>query len=166
MNVADIRELVDYYYWATRRVLEMLDGITAEQYTKDMGNSFPSIQATAGHLQFAEAVWMGRLRGQTHQGPNPELHETVGALRARWAELEESYRGYVAGLTDEALHKPFLGLGPGGKEYTYTPAVVIQQVTNHGLYHRGQIVTLLRQQGVKPTQTDMILYYRITTGQA
>jgi uncharacterized damage-inducible protein DinB len=31
---------------------------------------------------------------------------------------------------------------------------------NHGTYHRGQVATLLRQLGVQPPQTDLILYYR------
>ena len=31
---------------------------------------------------------------------------------------------------------------------------------NHSSYHRGQIVTFLRQLGATPPSTDLILYYR------
>jgi uncharacterized damage-inducible protein DinB len=31
---------------------------------------------------------------------------------------------------------------------------------NHSSYHRGQIVTFLRQLGTPPPSTDLILYYR------
>jgi uncharacterized damage-inducible protein DinB len=31
---------------------------------------------------------------------------------------------------------------------------------NHSSYHRGQIVTFLRQLGASPPSTDLILYYR------
>jgi uncharacterized damage-inducible protein DinB len=33
---------------------------------------------------------------------------------------------------------------------------------NHSTYHRGQIVTMLRQLGAKPPTTDLILFYRET----
>jgi len=31
---------------------------------------------------------------------------------------------------------------------------------DHSSYHRGQIITLLRQLGVKPPSTGLILFYR------
>jgi len=37
---------------------------------------------------------------------------------------------------------------------------MMQHLVNHATYHRGQIVTMLRQLGVKPTNTDMIFYFR------
>jgi uncharacterized damage-inducible protein DinB len=36
----------------------------------------------------------------------------------------------------------------------------IQHVLFHSMYHRGQVVTLLRQLGEVPPQTDLIAYYR------
>ena len=37
---------------------------------------------------------------------------------------------------------------------------MMQHLVNHGSYHRGQIATLLRQLGAKPTSTDLIAFYR------
>ena len=38
---------------------------------------------------------------------------------------------------------------------------MLQHVVNHGTYHRGQITTMLRQQGVAPPKsTDLITFYR------
>ena len=36
----------------------------------------------------------------------------------------------------------------------------LQHVVNHSSYHRGQVVTLLRQLGVDPIGTDLIAFYR------
>jgi uncharacterized damage-inducible protein DinB len=33
---------------------------------------------------------------------------------------------------------------------------------NHGTYHRGQIVTMLRQLGAEPIATDFITFVRTT----
>ena len=36
----------------------------------------------------------------------------------------------------------------------------LQHVVNHGTYHRGQVVTMLRQLGAEALTTDLIAYYR------
>ena len=50
MKSRDVRTLIDYHYWARDRMLEALDALTPEQYTRPMGNSFPSIRDTAVHI--------------------------------------------------------------------------------------------------------------------
>jgi uncharacterized damage-inducible protein DinB len=37
---------------------------------------------------------------------------------------------------------------------------MIQHVVDHSSYHRGQIVTMLRQFGVTPPSTGLIRFYR------
>ncbi|HEU5394788.1 MAG TPA: DinB family protein [Candidatus Methylomirabilis sp.] len=41
----------------------------------------------------------------------------------------------------------------------------MQHVVNHSTYHRGQVITMLRQLGAKPVATDLIAYYRQQAGQ-
>ena len=36
---------------------------------------------------------------------------------------------------------------------------IVMHVVNHGTLHRGQIVGMLRQLGVKPPSTDIVFYY-------
>ena len=36
---------------------------------------------------------------------------------------------------------------------------IVMHVVNHGTLHRGQIVGMLRQLGVKPPATDIVFYY-------
>jgi uncharacterized damage-inducible protein DinB len=39
---------------------------------------------------------------------------------------------------------------------------MVQHVVNHASYHRGQVVTMLRQLGAAPPKPmDLIAYYRI-----
>jgi uncharacterized damage-inducible protein DinB len=40
---------------------------------------------------------------------------------------------------------------------------MIQHVVDHSSYHRGQIVTMLRQLGVTPPSTGMMRFYRDTS---
>jgi len=45
-------------------------------------------------------------------------------------------------------------------EYVHSFRQMFRHFINHSSYHRGQIVTFLRQLGTKPPSTDLILYYR------
>jgi uncharacterized damage-inducible protein DinB len=47
-----------------------------------------------------------------------------------------------------------------GGEYVHSYRQMFRHVVNHSSYHRGQVVTMMRQAGVKPPSTDLILFYR------
>jgi len=42
----------------------------------------------------------------------------------------------------------------------------LQQLVNHGSYHRGQVAMMLRQLGSKAGSTDLIAFYRERQAQA
>ena len=46
MNPDDLRRLLDYHYWARDRMLEAVDRLPPDQFTRNMGNSFRSIRDT------------------------------------------------------------------------------------------------------------------------
>ena len=50
MTLQDLRTLLDFHYWARDRILAAVRGLTAEQFTRDMGSSFPSVRDTLVHL--------------------------------------------------------------------------------------------------------------------
>jgi uncharacterized damage-inducible protein DinB len=47
-----------------------------------------------------------------------------------------------------------------GEEFSNPLWQILHHYTNHGSYHRGQVVTMLRQLGAKPASTNMIELYR------
>ena len=57
MTAQDARLLVDYHYWARDRLLQAVEPLTPEQYTRDMGNSFRSVRDTVVHIYSGEWVW-------------------------------------------------------------------------------------------------------------
>ena len=63
MNVADLKTMLDYHYWARDRMFDALDPLTAEQVNRDMGNSFKTIRDTVTHLYAAEWAWYSRWQG-------------------------------------------------------------------------------------------------------
>ena len=50
MNHKYLNELLDYHYWAQERVFEAVEPLSLEQFTRDLGNSFPSVRDTLSRL--------------------------------------------------------------------------------------------------------------------
>jgi uncharacterized damage-inducible protein DinB len=73
-------------------------------------------------------------------------------LQARWEAWAEA-----ANDAEIARQVPFKSRFAGDAGL---PAwQIVMHVVNHGTLHRGQIVSMLRQFGVKPPATDIVFYY-------
>ena len=70
-------------------------------------------------------------------------------------------RPFVEKLGDAGINGLFAYRLPNGAEGQVTYAQSLQHVVNHSAYHRGQVVTMLRQLGAKPPESmDMVRFYR------
>jgi uncharacterized damage-inducible protein DinB len=166
MDLADLRTMLDYHYWARDRMLDALDALTPEQFTRDLGSSFKSIRDTAAHTYAAEWAWYMRWQGQSPKAMLPlDQFPDVAALRAAWTAHETNVRAFVESLGDEGAGRvidyTLLNGSPGS-----TPIwQMVQHMVNHVSYHRGQVTTMLRQIGAAPAKSmDMIAFYRMGLG--
>jgi uncharacterized damage-inducible protein DinB len=153
--------LVDFHYWARDRVLAAVAALDSEQYARPLGSSFSSVRDTLNHLYFAEWVWYRRWHGESPRGmPSVDLPD-LATLRATWSEHEAKLRAFVRGLDEAGVARVLdytLFSGQAGSSPMWQMVV---HLVNHGSYHRGQVVTLLRQLGAKPPQsTDLITFFR------
>ncbi|HVB11399.1 MAG TPA: DinB family protein [Bacillota bacterium] len=148
------RYLVDYHYWASHRLLDVVEGLTGEQFAREVGGGFPSVQKTLSHLIDAEGFYLYVL-GQ-ERPPRLTAADPVDGAAARglWAERERLMAAYAAALDDAACERPFQD--PRGFETS--PALVLVQMVNHGTHHRGQITTMLRQVGAVPQSMELLMY--------
>jgi uncharacterized damage-inducible protein DinB len=71
-----LRELFDYNYWARDRQFEACAALTAEEFRRPLGNSFPSLRDTLVHLVGVEVVWLERCIGEYAPGvPSRRRHD-------------------------------------------------------------------------------------------
>jgi len=162
VNHRDISLLVDYHYWARDRMLEAVGRLDAEQYTRDLGNSFKSVRDTLVHLYAAEWVWYSRWQGRSPTAMLPaDAFPDLPALRAAWTDMEGKIRTLVAAMSEDGLARVIdykLMSGTAGASPFWQ---MLQHVVNHGSYHRGQVTTMLRQLGATPPKSlDLIAFYR------
>lgn len=165
MNREDILTLYDYNAWANARVLDATAGLPAEQFLRDLKNSFPSVRDTLAHILGAEWIWLRRWRGETPAAlPQASDFPTVQSLRDRFAALEQERRGFLEALSDDRLQAPFSYRDIAGKSHNLRLIQSLQHVVNHGTYHRGQVTTLLRQLGGTAVSTDLARFYLERSG--
>jgi uncharacterized damage-inducible protein DinB len=162
VNIQDLRILLDYHYWARDRVLKALEQVTPEEFTRELGSSFTSIQETLVHVYSAEWAWHQRWIGQSPTAQmSKDAFPDVAAVKQAWAKTEADIRGFLEsfgedGVTNILDYKTLAG--DAAKSAFWE---MLQHVVNHGSYHRGQLVTLLRQLGHKaPESMDLIRFHR------
>ena len=166
MKHAELRTLLDYHYWARDRIVAAVATLTPEQFTKDLGSSFPSVRDTLAHMVGAETAWLLRWQGESPSALLPASQfPNAATVKKTWSALEKKLRAYFDHLGEQGINKvisyKLLNGTPGASPFWQ----MLQHVVNHASYHRGQVVTLLRQLGAQPPKSvDLIAFYREKAG--
>ena len=158
MTHEEVTDLFQFDQWATGKILEAVAALSREQYERDLGSSFGGIRGTLLHLYSAARNWLARWKGREPAGVvTAEEVSTLSALVEHWNRLTEERDEFLRSLSQEQLVQPLSDRDAKGSELLYRQ---MQHVVNHASYHRGQVVTMLRQLGIQPPSTDLIRYYR------
>jgi uncharacterized damage-inducible protein DinB len=162
MTRAEVQTLIDYNYWARDRLLEAVDHVSPEQFTRDLGSSFRSVRDTLAHLHAAEWIWYRRWIGESPTSlPPADRFSDTAAVRAAWRDIEAQIRAYFSPLDERALERVIEYRSTAGVPGASPLWQMLQHVVNHSTYHRGQVTTMLRQLGLAPPQAmDLIAFYR------
>jgi uncharacterized damage-inducible protein DinB len=134
-----------YDAWANEQTLRSLPpGEGAER----------SLQLMA-HIVAAEWLWLGRIKLWKQTSPvwpewtRQECEAQAGKLPPLWQDLIRGMR--PAGFDQTASYT-----NSKGEPWTSALGDVLTHVLLHSAYHRGQIATDLRAEGLTPAYTDYI----------
>ena len=152
---------LQYHRWATSQVAEECLKLPADMLVKDMKGSFPSIYDYLAHVYQADSIWLDRLR-ESPIGTR-EDYAAPGCtwdLRDAWLGVIDRMIAWAEELNEsdwevERSYKTMAGMPMKSPNWQ-----MILHIVNHGTHHRGQIVNIFRQLGVKPMNLDLIGYYR------
>jgi uncharacterized damage-inducible protein DinB len=157
-----LQQYAAYNLWANKVITDKINQLPEDIIQKEMKSSFISIYKTVVHLMDVESVWWQRLKlqeqvewpGKNFNGNFKELSEQLLSLSKQWQE-------WVANAKEVNFEHVF-GYYNSRKEYFKQPVYeILLQVFNHQTYHRGQLVTMMREQGVeKIPGTDFIIFFR------
>ncbi len=114
------------------------------------------ISALASHTLNAHHIWNHRIFG-------------VAPALSVWQELEieylqkinsENYEHSLEIIQLKELSEKINYSNSKGQKFTNSVAEILFHIINHSTYHRGQLISLLKIEGVEPLITDYIFYKR------
>jgi len=155
VRVVDVRELVEFNYWANERVLRACESLTSEQW---VSREVASTRTLRGGLVHAlDTEWSWRLRlcdpgGAGGEEMREEDFPTVGSLQEAWSRDAEEMRGWVATLSDDDL----AGLikVPWGPEFPMWR--LLFHLLSHSTQQRTEASVLLTGLGHSPGDIEFL----------
>jgi uncharacterized damage-inducible protein DinB len=160
VEITDIRRLYEYLFWAHDRMMVAVSRLSQEEFTRDMGSSFPSIRDTLVHVMSVEWLSLSRWHGVFPDTMlDPEAFPTFAALEQRWDSIRRELKGYLGRVHKEHLNNLYIYRDLQGDEVRLPLYATLLQLINHHNYHRGQVTTLLRQLGHTPIETGLYRFY-------
>jgi len=152
-------DLMDYDRWANALVLEAASRLTAEQLLRPLGSSFGSVRDTLVHTLWAEWLWLERWEGRSPRDVfDPASYPDVPAIGDRWADVEARRSALLARLVPGMERRRQSYVNARGERWEYTLGEMMQHLLMHSAYHRGQVVTMLRQLEAAVPTTDYLVY--------
>jgi uncharacterized damage-inducible protein DinB len=153
------KTMAAYNRWMNDRIYAACAKLSDEQRKRDMGAFFKSIHGTLNHILLGDRLWFGRFTGVPFavQALNQELYADFAELRAQRSKTDEDIIAWVNSLSGSEFAGQMSYMSTVNPQpRTYPFWVAVTQLFNHQTHHRGQVTTLLMQQGIDPGVTDLI----------
>jgi uncharacterized damage-inducible protein DinB len=157
-----IADMAGYNVWAHRRITDVIVNLEEELTQQLIPGSFPNLYSTVLHMWDAESIWWQRIKLHERlvipsEAFNPSMKEVINGLIAQAQQWEEFARS-----ANEVSLTHVIAFQNSKKELFKQPVwQVMMHVFNHGTYHRGQCIQMLRAlEQEKLPATDFIVYTR------
>lgn len=145
--------LMQFKQWAHAGLYEVaskdFDRLDAEDSTV--------LRRILDHILVVDRIFQNHLQGRSNGFGAPRSDELpdIRSLAGTAREVDDWYVSHVASLApsdfDQALEFTFTS----GKPARMTRGEIIQHVSEHGSYHRGQAGVILQKNGIKPNDDRM-----------
>jgi uncharacterized damage-inducible protein DinB len=153
---------LQYNTWANSKFAEFLSSIDNGVLDHENSSSFSSIFKTVVHIWDAQVVWYRRLEGVSLRAfPSSSFAGTKKDALEGLVQSSEDFDRFIQLQAPDFLNTMLTYQNIKGDTFTDAVEDILFHVVNHSTYHRGQIITMLREAGVTNlVSTDLILYLR------
>lgn len=141
--------LIQYFHftrWANNLVISALNDL--ERIDK--------AEYLLSHILNAHRIWNSRALGEQ---PEVLAFDSVGRSMCDSVD-RENYHRTLQILSDSKATDTITYVDTEDNEYETTIQDIFLHVANHSTHHRGQLVSLIREHGVKPPTTDYVAWER------
>ncbi len=157
-----LKQYAAYNNWASQRILDVILALPEEKQIAGVASSYPSLYKTVFHMWDAESIWWQRLKLQEHIiRPSENEKATMQDVATGLLQQSRQWEEWVSGASDLSLDHVFQYQNTKREVFKMPVYQMVHHVFNHGTYHRGQLITILRQLGAdKLPGTDFSLWTR------
>ncbi|MDB5281048.1 MAG: hypothetical protein JWO06_123 [Bacteroidota bacterium] len=157
-----IHKQLQYNAWANGKIVEILANADDKIFDTELKSSFPTIRKTLLHVWDAQTIWFTRMKGgETKTWPSENFKGSKAELLQNLVTSSNDIADFIAGKDNTYLESKIYYKNMKGLEFSTPVEEILFHVVNHGTFHRGQIITMLRELGYDkfPAQ-DLIAYLR------
>ncbi len=157
-----LQQYSSYNVWANEIITGKISQLPAAILYNEMNSSFGSIYKTVVHLMDVESIWWQRLKLQKHMvWPGVNYDESFEILSKDLLNLSMQWSEWVQDANEINLTHIFEYTNSKKKSFRQPVYEMLLHLFNHQAFHRGQIITMMRQNEVeKIPATDFIVYSR------
>ena len=151
-----------YNLWANQKIAETIKTLSEEKSSAEIISSFSSIQKTLSHMLDAESIWWQRIKLAEHvEVPSVKFERNTDELIKELLRSSQQWNEWVHDANEPNLTHVIAYYNLKKEHFKQVINEILMHLFNHQTYHRGQIVTMLRQLGVdKIPSTDFITFTR------
>ena len=159
-----LRNYTKYNIWANERICEVLGKLDPALLDKELTSSLKTLRKTIYHIWDAETIWHKRLNGKSLSGwPSESFKGDFAEFQTQFLGVSGNFFMYVLNKDKTQLKQELTYKNMEGKKFTHKITNIILHCINHSTFHRGQIITMLRNLGVTELpSTDYIAFLRET----
>jgi uncharacterized damage-inducible protein DinB len=158
-----LKQHLEYNHWANGKIADFLLKADENIFDAEVKSSFPSLRKTVYHIWDAEILWFQRLNGESLlKWPSDNFTGTKEEALKAFVAHSAQFAQFIASKDASYYESIVTYKNTSGIEYKTAVDGIIMHVVNHGCFHRGQIVTMLRTLGfTELSSTDLIIYLRL-----
>jgi uncharacterized damage-inducible protein DinB len=155
-------QLAGYHVWANEVLLQVIAQLPEEKHRREIASSFPSLYKTILHMFDAESIWWQRMKLKERiTRPSDSFTGNMKELCIQLQQQNKIWQEWITNAGEHQLQHEFKYQTTKRESFKQPVYQMLLHVFNHGTYHRGQLVTLLRQLGTeKIPPTDFIVWSR------
>jgi uncharacterized damage-inducible protein DinB len=151
-----VRALYEYNEWANNHMLDATAGLTEEEFSRNQGASFESVEGNLAHIVGAQIIWFQRWNGGANPKPVLEFQKLHGLpeIRETFDRSHAELRSFLASLTDDRLERVLAYRDSAGNPYERVMWQLMSHVVNHGTHHRAETAMAMGPLGQPMRELD------------
>jgi len=157
-----LKQFATYNTWANKKLMDVILDLPAEKQMAEVPSSFKGLYSTTLHMWDAESIWWQRMK--LHERiviPSENVKGKMKDIANGLLQQNQLWEDWVKNASSHSLEHVFQYQNSRKEQFKQPIWQMVLHVFNHGTYHRGQLVNILRQLAVeKVPATDFIIWSR------